>query len=184
MGDLRRRLQFLERQNQIGGEFHEEVVENESENESEEGSDAQTMFMGGKNNDLGVEYVSENRESGIVGDNAKEEYDGYGGLENKLRNDVVAHVLTSKESGIKNEGKRKELLSNDERNRNGLVDDEMIIEKDKETKNERVIDQERVDRDSSDDENETNQVVDDKENDEMNEEMGIACSVKSIDGGS
>ncbi|XP_010535895.1 PREDICTED: uncharacterized protein LOC104811052 [Tarenaya hassleriana] len=43
LGDLRRRLQFLERRNMVATDANEEVVENESENDSETGgSDART----------------------------------------------------------------------------------------------------------------------------------------------
>ncbi|XP_028759776.1 uncharacterized protein LOC114718582 [Neltuma alba] len=57
LGDLRRRLQFLERQNQIGDDANEEVVENGSDNESEGGSDAQVV--GTEDNPEMVDYVPE-----------------------------------------------------------------------------------------------------------------------------
>ncbi|KAK4266519.1 hypothetical protein QN277_027423 [Acacia crassicarpa] len=57
LGDLRRRLQFIERQNQIGGDANEEVVENGSDNESEGGSDAQVVET--EDNLEMVDYVPE-----------------------------------------------------------------------------------------------------------------------------
>lgn len=59
LGDLRRRMQFLERrsdsqhQHQSGGgeDVNEEVVENESENESENGSDVREQHKEGNNNE-------------------------------------------------------------------------------------------------------------------------------------
>ncbi|KAI9114941.1 hypothetical protein K1719_013954 [Acacia pycnantha] len=57
LGDLRRRLQFIERQNQIGDDTNEEVVENGSDNESEGGSDAQVV--GTEDNPEMVDYVPE-----------------------------------------------------------------------------------------------------------------------------
>lgn len=55
LGDLRRRLQFLERQNQIGDDANEEVVENGSDNDSEGGSDAQVV--GTEDNPEMVDYA-------------------------------------------------------------------------------------------------------------------------------
>lgn len=55
LGDLRRRLQFIERQNHIGGDAHEEVVENGSDNESDGGSDAQ--IVGTEDNTEMVDYA-------------------------------------------------------------------------------------------------------------------------------
>lgn len=64
LGDLRRRLQFLERQHHIAEDFNEEVVENGSENESDGGSDALPMSGCGKNNnELFHEYTSGNGRS-------------------------------------------------------------------------------------------------------------------------
>lgn len=53
LGDLRRRLLFLERQNQVAEDVNEEVVENGSDNESEGGSEGPVMEL--ENN---VEMVS------------------------------------------------------------------------------------------------------------------------------
>ena len=58
LGDLRRRLQFLERQNHVVGQVHEEVVENESDNESEGGSGAPDLCLSGKNNEDVLECMS------------------------------------------------------------------------------------------------------------------------------
>ncbi|KAF7837116.1 Callose synthase 10 [Senna tora] len=59
LGDLRRRLQFLERQNQIVEDVNEEVVENGSDNESEGGSDA--PVVGTEKNAEMVDYVPHGR---------------------------------------------------------------------------------------------------------------------------
>ncbi|GMQ00658.1 hypothetical protein CsSME_00047654 [Camellia sinensis var. sinensis] len=58
LGELRRRMQYLERKNQAVGEINEEVVENVSENESEE---REFLFSTGGNNE---EVVEENNEEG------------------------------------------------------------------------------------------------------------------------
>ncbi|KAA8549608.1 hypothetical protein F0562_001374 [Nyssa sinensis] len=57
LGDLRRRLQYLERQNQPGEEINEEVVENVSEN----GSEGEDVRSTEENNE---EVVEENNEGG------------------------------------------------------------------------------------------------------------------------
>ncbi|RZB89758.1 hypothetical protein D0Y65_028494 [Glycine soja] len=62
LGDLRRRLLFLERQNQAVEDVNEEVVENGSDNESEGGSDV--PVLGIENN---VEMADSLPESGRVG---------------------------------------------------------------------------------------------------------------------
>ena len=61
LGDLRRRLLFLERQNQAVEDVNEEVVENGSDNESEGGSDV--PVLGIENN---VEMADSLPESGRV----------------------------------------------------------------------------------------------------------------------
>ncbi|KAF7837115.1 callose synthase 9 [Senna tora] len=94
LGDLRRRLQFLERQNQIVEDVNEEVVENGSDNESEGGSDA--PVVGTEKNAEMVDYVPHGRnEDGDA--NGKVKNDGVSGgigdvyMEEFIPDNVIAN---------------------------------------------------------------------------------------------
>ncbi|XP_027365867.1 uncharacterized protein LOC113872478 isoform X3 [Abrus precatorius] len=69
LGDLRRRLLFLERQNQVVEDVNEEVVENGSDNESDGGSDVPAM--GVENNSEMVESMMESDRNGNIEANTK-----------------------------------------------------------------------------------------------------------------
>ncbi|XP_057955608.1 uncharacterized protein LOC131149289 [Malania oleifera] len=71
LGDLRRRLQCLERQNQVLEDINEEVVENGSENDSDGRGDFNATA---ENNEEVAEFVPEN--GGGVGVDVKENNDG------------------------------------------------------------------------------------------------------------
>lgn len=111
LGDLRRRLLFLERQNQIVEDVNEEVVENGSENESEGGSDAPAL-MGFENNVDMVEYVAGH---GMKKRNAGNDSDG--ASDNEGVADVCmeeceerAERATKQVIADKNEPKREEIV--------------------------------------------------------------------------
>ncbi|KAJ4883512.1 hypothetical protein Rs2_33605 [Raphanus sativus] len=80
LGDLRRRLQYLERRNMVAGDVNEEVVENESESEGDDtgGSDARTSGDTKENlvvaEDVCMQDVGakENNDSKSKADEAKE----------------------------------------------------------------------------------------------------------------
>ncbi|KAK7343241.1 hypothetical protein VNO77_11836 [Canavalia gladiata] len=74
LGDLRRRLLFLERQNQIVEDVNEEVVENGSDNESEGGSDVPVIGIG--NNAEMADSMLESRRNGNIEANGKLDNDG------------------------------------------------------------------------------------------------------------
>lgn len=76
LGDLRRRLLFLERQNQVVEDVNEEVVENGSDNESEGGSDV--PVMGIENNSEMVHSMLESGRNENFEANAKLYNDGVG----------------------------------------------------------------------------------------------------------
>lgn len=117
LGDLRRRLQFLERQNQIVEDVNEEVVENGSDNESEGGSDAPLLGTG-KNVEM-VDYVPEDGRNEDNDANAKVKNDGI--LETGGVGDVCMEEFVPDESR-ENEIKREV--------RNELVFNEVNVEKD------------------------------------------------------
>ncbi|PKI73600.1 hypothetical protein CRG98_005974 [Punica granatum] len=71
MDDLRRRLQILERQNQVSEDVNEEVVENGSDNESEGCSDAHGMC--GENKEVVMVYAGNDAAEGKVDEGAENE---------------------------------------------------------------------------------------------------------------
>ncbi|EXB29011.1 hypothetical protein L484_018427 [Morus notabilis] len=93
LGDLRRRLQFLERQNHMVGDVHEEVVENESENDSEGGSGAPDMCLSGKNHEEVVECMSGQEGSKDAEVESKKEQDDNGAPEIECTGDVCMEDL-------------------------------------------------------------------------------------------
>lgn len=74
LGDLRRRMLSLERQNQAVEDVNEEVVENGSDNDSEGGSDVPDMGI--DNNEEMVDSVPENERNGNTEANVKLDNDG------------------------------------------------------------------------------------------------------------
>ncbi|XP_004497374.1 uncharacterized protein [Cicer arietinum] len=76
LGDLRRRLLFLERQNQVVEDVNEEVVENGSDNESDGGSDL--PVMGIENNVEIVDSMLESERNGDIDASATAKLDNDG----------------------------------------------------------------------------------------------------------
>lgn len=85
LGELRRRMLFLERQNRPGEDANEEVMENGSENESEGGSDVHGLGVenkegvmeyedtnAGLHGDLSVGAIAENDDDGVGAENQGE----------------------------------------------------------------------------------------------------------------
>lgn len=206
LGDLRRRLQFLERQSHVVEDVNEEVVENGSENESEAGSDAPAMLGCEINSEM--EYVSGNgaREKNADNDNdGASDTEGVGDVsieefEERTEKQVVAGKNEPKDKEI-----GKENVVKDEEMRAEFVRDEVIEVKD-EAKNEEARNEFVPDGDSIAKENEVkienarNEFVLDEvmakarneflqdgwvvENDQSrNEELGNVCSEKSIGDG-
>lgn len=97
LGDLRRRLLFLERQNQVVEDVNEEVVENGSDNESDGGSDV--PVMGIENN---VEMVDSMLESGRNGNfEANAKLDNVGVSEAEGAGDVFMEESVPDEAVVK-----------------------------------------------------------------------------------
>ncbi|GAU12089.1 hypothetical protein TSUD_00550 [Trifolium subterraneum] len=90
LGDLRRRMLFLERQNQAVEDVNEEVVENGSENESDGGSDV--PVMGIDNNVEMVDSMLESGRNGSIEANAAVKLDNDGVLEAEGVDDVFMEV--------------------------------------------------------------------------------------------
>jgi hypothetical protein len=86
LGDLRRRMLFLERQNQAVEDVNEEVVENGSENESDGGSDV--PVMGIENNVEMVDSMLESGRNGIIQANAAVKLDNDGVSEAEAVDDI------------------------------------------------------------------------------------------------
>ena len=120
MGDLRRRLQFLERQNHVVGDVHEEVVENESENEneSEGGSGAPDMCLSGK---------SSGQEGSRDVDTGSKKVREDGEQETQRAMDVC---MEDPEQHHEVVGEQKEKNFKDEENRNESLSNEMAAEND------------------------------------------------------
>lgn len=122
LGDLRRRMLFLERRHHVMEEVNEEVVENGSENDSDGGSDVPHMGMGGESNIEVVEYVSRNVG---VRDVSMEEY--------------VHDEMNLKENEAKEAVGNEEIAHKDEGRRNELVGDGVVSEKVEEASNEFIM---------------------------------------------
>ncbi|KAK9941341.1 hypothetical protein M0R45_017947 [Rubus argutus] len=122
LGDLRRRMLFLERRHHVMEEVNEEVVENGSENDSDGGSDVPHMGMGGESNIEVVEYVSRNVG---VRDVSMEEY--------------VHDEMNLKENEAKEAVRNEEIAHKDEGRRNELVGDGVVSEKVEEASNEFIM---------------------------------------------
>lgn len=123
LGDLRRRLLCLERQNQGAVDFHEEVVENASETESEGGRDVRVME---DNNDVLLEYVSANtrgrgsnkkENDDAASDNEKEENNN-AASEDEAAEDVYMEEVVPEEVVAGQSGPKHERVSEDDNNAN------------------------------------------------------------------
>ncbi|XVF69748.1 hypothetical protein PTKIN_Ptkin11bG0106500 [Pterospermum kingtungense] len=98
LGDLRRRLQFLERQNQVVEDVNEEVVENGSDNESEGGgSDVKVETLEFAAGDTrNVDVMQEDNNGGIPTSK---------GLRDVCMDEVAAEGDAAREDELKNEGR-------------------------------------------------------------------------------
>ncbi|PON48801.1 PRLI-interacting factor [Parasponia andersonii] len=154
LGDLRRRLQFLERQNDFVREVREEVVENESENESEGGSGAPDMCLSGKNNDgVVVEYTSGQEGSrDVEGDSKKDHDDGAPEIERagdvSMEDFGHGEVIVREKNDVKDEEAKKHndmTVDKDEKAKTDEVADEVLAREAKPTLVEREVNAEKKD---------------------------------------
>ncbi|WVY95440.1 hypothetical protein V8G54_034528 [Vigna mungo] len=102
LGDLRRRLMYLERQNQAVEDVNEEVVENGSDNESEGGSDV--PVMGIENNVVMVDSVMDSVRDGSIEANAKLNNDGLSeaeGVDNVFMEGSVSNEAIAEKDGVR-----------------------------------------------------------------------------------
>ncbi|KAK7270056.1 hypothetical protein RIF29_22935 [Crotalaria pallida] len=114
LGDLRRRLLFLERQNHVAEDVNEEVVENGSENESDGGSDV--PVMGIENNVEMVDSVLESGRHGNFERNAKVDSDGVSeaeGVGDVCMEDSVPDEATVKKDEVEGNETKDELVFNE-----------------------------------------------------------------------
>ncbi|KAL3647637.1 hypothetical protein CASFOL_008605 [Castilleja foliolosa] len=129
LGDLRRRMQFLERrENRSGGEINEEVVENESENsESREGHSVEDIN----------EFSEGNNNSNSAGGDSKEKNDAF--AESDDKNGKVTDV-EGKEENNKSDENNDDMIAEDGKNdskvtdveceeENNIIDDVLGFEK-------------------------------------------------------
>ncbi|OIW12798.1 hypothetical protein TanjilG_24731 [Lupinus angustifolius] len=128
LGDLRRRLLFLERQNQVVEDVNEEVVENGSDNESEGGLDF--PVRGIENN---VEMVQSRLESGENGNfevNARVENDGVSDAEGVvdvcMEESVQDEVVAKKDEINGNEMKDKFVINEVKESKEEQKDEDAI----------------------------------------------------------
>lgn len=188
LGDLRRRLQFLERQSHVVGEVHEEVVENESDNESEGGSGAPDMCLIGKNNEEVVGYMS--------GQEGSRDFDG----DSKERNDDVPETeragdvcmedfghdeVIVKENVVKDEEARKNdvLTAEKDENKDVKAKTEEVADEVK-AKTEEVADEVMVgNNDGSNNEEAKFEFINREANAEKNDKVEVTNSEKSIGDG-
>jgi hypothetical protein len=209
LGDLRRRMLFLERQSRVVEDVNEEVVENGSENESEGGSDAPAMMGCEVNSEM--EYVSGNgaRERNVDNDNdGASDTEGVGDVSMEEFEERTEYVLKQvvaeknepkdkeigKENEVKDEEMRAEFIrdqviavkdeAKNEEARNDLVPDGEVIAKENEVKVETVQNEFVLDEVMA---NARNEFVQDgwvaEKDQSRNEELGNVCSEKSIGDG-
>ncbi|XVF19191.1 hypothetical protein REPUB_Repub11eG0089100 [Reevesia pubescens] len=118
LGDLRRRLQFLERQSQVVEDVNEEVVENGSDNESEGGGSDIRVFTGASdhNNVEMVEFAGNIRNADVV----MEENNNVA----MPRNEALRHVCID-EIAVEHVFAREDELKNDGRGDDELKDQDL-----------------------------------------------------------
>ncbi|XP_004295146.1 PREDICTED: uncharacterized protein LOC101303980 isoform 2 [Fragaria vesca subsp. vesca] len=177
LGDLRRRMLFLERRHHVM-EVNEEVVENGSENDSDGGSDVPHMGMGGESNIEVVDYVSRDG----VRDVSMEEYvhDEMKLKENEVKDELRNEVVGNEEIEHKDEGRRNDLVGDGvvsekvEEASNEFIMNKVIANKTElvtsegETKNENEFVQGQVNIEKAEDMGQMNA--------EKDEEMGTSCT--------
>ncbi|KAH0997970.1 hypothetical protein GBA52_021834 [Prunus armeniaca] len=178
LGDLRRRMQFLERRHHVM-EVNEEVVENGSENDSDGGSDVPHMGMEGESNAEVVEYMSRDGGSRNVGALAENERvrDVDVSMEDYVR---IEMILKDNEVKDETSNEVKDETSNE------VVGDEQKEEVKNELIPEEVFGNKNEVNDKVSNEVGTkneNELMQGQVNAKKDEEMGIACPEKSIGDG-
>ncbi|KAK4608027.1 hypothetical protein RGQ29_001733 [Quercus rubra] len=187
MGDLRRRLQFLERQSHVVAEdANEEVVENGSENDSDGGLDAPATAMLGCENNGEYGSGSRGRRHGDENDGASDnECVGDVCMGEFLQEEKVGEerdgLVVKEVIAEKNESKGEEIVKD-----NVVMDEEMRTEaKNEEARSEFVTNEVNAARE--DEITERKEFVQDGgiagKDVSMNEELGNVCSEKSIGDG-
>ncbi|KAK8550630.1 hypothetical protein V6N13_119146 [Hibiscus sabdariffa] len=121
LGDLRRRLQFLERQSQIVEDVNEEVVENGSDNESEDGgSDLRVVTSAAAHSNVEMlGFAAENTRNVDV---VMEENNNGGMPRNEILMDVFMDEI-ARQNGLNNEGKGNDDELKPQDAREGIVPD-------------------------------------------------------------
>nr|POE75889.1 hypothetical protein CFP56_05154 [Quercus suber] len=187
MGDLRRRLQFLERQSHVVAEdVNEEVVENGSENDSDGGLDAPATAMLGCENNGEYGSGSRGRRNGDENDGASDnECVGDVCMGEFLQEEKVGEerdgLVVKEVIAEKNESKGEEIVKD-----NVVMDEEMRTEaKNEQARSEFVTNEVNAARE--DEITERKEFVQDggiaEKDVSMNEELGNVCSEKSIGDG-
>ncbi|XP_022754328.1 uncharacterized protein LOC111302775 [Durio zibethinus] len=114
LGDLRRRLQFLERQSQVLEDVNEEVVENGSDNEIEgSGSDVRVVTdAADRNNVEMVDFAAGNSRDVVVvmGEDNNDGMPCNEGLRDDCMDEIVAEDDVAREDKAKNEGRGSDEL--------------------------------------------------------------------------
>ncbi|XP_022730736.1 uncharacterized protein LOC111285520 [Durio zibethinus] len=176
LGDLRRRLQFLERQSQVAEDVNEEVVENGSDFESEGGGSDVGVVSGAAdhNNVEMVEFASGNARNVDV---VMEENNNGGMLQNEVLRDVYTDEIAveddfAREDKLKNVGRGDDELKGQDLREETVGDKENEAKRDEaggsEFVGEKIVEEER---DESSCEEVRNEVADNSET--KNEEVHL-----------
>ncbi|GAU37032.1 hypothetical protein TSUD_207380 [Trifolium subterraneum] len=120
LGDLRRRMLFLERQNQAVEDVNEEVVENGSENESDGGSDV--PVMGIDNNVEMVDSMLESGRNGSIEANAAVKLDNDGVVDDVFMEEPVPSEVVSNLDEVKGFTKEFNVVDKKESDENEMID--------------------------------------------------------------
>ncbi|EOY32422.1 PRLI-interacting factor, putative [Theobroma cacao] len=113
LADLRRRLQFLERQSQVVEDVNEEVVENGSDNESEGGGSDVRLVTGAAdhNNAHMVELTAgKSRNVDVMEEDNSSEMPQNEGLRDASTDEIGAEDDVAREGELKKEGRRDDEL--------------------------------------------------------------------------
>ncbi|KAK7358026.1 hypothetical protein VNO80_17325 [Phaseolus coccineus] len=124
LGDLRRRLMYLERQNQAVEDVNEEVVENGSDNESEGGSDV--PVMGIENNVVMVDSVLDSVRDGSIEANAKLDNVGVSeaeGVDNVFMEASVPNEAIAEKDGVRGNELESDCVFDAVKEKNELKDE-------------------------------------------------------------
>ncbi|KAK4753684.1 hypothetical protein SAY87_001788 [Trapa incisa] len=131
LGDMRRRLQFLEGQNLLGKDVNEEVVENASDNETDGGSDVRGLEVeskedvmecldanAGSSGGVSAGGIAEDSNDGVDGQNEGGKVDacmvGFTENETRLGEPISEDNEAGNEILHREEGEGREILRNEE----------------------------------------------------------------------